>query len=245
MTSRLLLSAAALALSASLASAQGINLSWNDCGAAGLSNLTWECNSNTGLPFTMIASFIPPPGVDNFLGVSSQIDIFTSQSTLPDWWKHGNTSLCRGTTGLTITFDFTSGPFTCTDFYTGNAAGGFAYDVGFSSALRARLRVQLAVPIDLKGAVSPSQEYYAYKVNLLRGKSSGTGSCAGCTTSACIVLNDIQLFQPPDALFDPDIFNPALSNYITWQLPVSGPPGCPLATPTHEATWGQVKSLYR
>jgi hypothetical protein len=59
------------------------------------------------------------------------------------------------------------------------------------------------------------------------------------------VLNDIQLFQPPELLFDPLIFNPAERSFVTWQNPVTGPPGCPFATPTRTATWGQVKSLYR
>jgi len=59
----------------------------------------------------------------------------------------------------------------------------------------------------------------------------------------CIVLNNIQLFQPPEAGNDPDISNPANSNYVTWQASVV--PGCPQSTPTRSSSWGQVKSLYR
>lgn len=242
MKKTLVIMGAMLALSVSIASATGINLAWDDCGTFGTASKTFDCASNSGAPFTMVASFIPPTGINEFLGVSSQIDITTTSPTLPDWWKHG-TGLCRSTTGLSVSFDFTSGPFSCADFNAGQAAGGFAYDVGFGTPDRARLRVQYAVPFDNRGPVDPSTEYYSYKVNLQRAKSTGTGNCAGCSTPACIVLNTLQLFQPPDALNDPEISNPAASNYVTWQA--ASVPNCPLSTPTHNSSWGQVKSLYR
>ena len=142
-----------------------------------------------------------------------------------------------------LNFDFTSGPFSCLDFYFGQAAGGFAYDIGFGTPNRARLRVQLAVPFDNRGPVSDIDEYYAFRVNVARSKSTGTGLCAGCMEPACIVLNEIQLFQPPEQNFDPQITNPAVSNFALWQA--TAVPGCPLSTPTRSSTWGQVKSLYR
>ena len=80
----------------------------------------------------LIASCIPPAGVDEFLGIASQIDIFSDQANLPDWWKHGS-GQCRGTTGLGLSFDFTSGPFMCIDPYFGQAVGGYAYDVGYGT----------------------------------------------------------------------------------------------------------------
>jgi len=239
---KLILMAGAMLLSASMASAAGINLSWDDCGTAGTAAKSFDCASNSGTPFSMVASFIPPAGVNEFLGISAQVDISTQSATLDDWWKHG-TGQCRGTSGMAVAFDFTSGPFTCIDFYNGAAAGGSAYDVGFGAPNRARLRVQCAVPFDNRGPVDPNLEYYAMKVNLLRAKSTGVGSCAGCQTPACIVLNSIQLFQPPEALNDPEIANPANSNFVTWQA--SSVPGCPLSTPTKNSSWGQVKSLYR
>jgi len=244
MNKSILIAGAMLILGTSVASAAGINLSWSDCGAAGQLNATFDCNSNAGAPFTAVGSFIPPAGIANFLGIAAQIDITTDQATLPDWWQHG-TGFCRGTTGLAVNFDFTSGPFTCTDFFGGQAAGGFAYDVGFGNPNRARFRIQCAVPIDNKGPVDPANEYYAFKANFLRPKTTGAGSCAGCSNPACLVLNEIQLFQPPDAANDPRITNPASRQYITWQTPPTGPAGCPLTTPTRNSTWGQVKSLYR
>jgi hypothetical protein len=185
--------------------------------------------------------------VTEFLGLSAQIDITTTTSTLPDWWGHG-AAYCRGTTGLAVSFDFTTGPFACADFFTGQAAGGFAYDVGFASPGRARLRIQAAVPFDQRGPVDPPIEYYAFKVNLLRSRSAGTGSCAGCDLPACIVLNEIQLFQPPQRNFDPVLNNPASRSLVHWQAPV---PGCPGLVPVLadliaiDAAGGRVQVTWR
>lgn len=242
MKKSLVMTVAMLGLGASLASAAaGINLSWNDCGTNGVPVATFNCASNSGIPFSAVASFTPPTGVDEFLGLSSQVDVTTGAPALPDWWKHGTTS-CRGTSGLSVSFDFTSGPFSCSDFYVGAAAGGFAYDIGFGSPNRARLRIQCAVPFDNRGPVDGSLEYYAFKVNLQRAKSTGTGLCIGCSEPMCIVLNEVQLFQPPAALNDPQIFNPGPTNFVSWQSTVAG---CPGSTPTHNTSWGKVKSLYR
>jgi len=237
-----LMAGAMLVLGAAAASAAGINLSWNDCGAAGTQDATFACNTNSGAPFSMVGSFVAPAGgLPEFLGISAQIDIKTSDAALPEWWKHG-TGFCRGTTGLAVNFDFTSGPFTCTDFYVGSAAGGFAYDNGFGTADRARFRIQAAVPFDNRGPIDDTTEYYAYKANILRAKTTGVGSCAGCSTPACIVFNELQLFQPPEQNNDPVITNPIDRNFVTWQ---GGSASCPQSTPTTNRSWGQVKSLYR
>lgn len=239
----IILTGAMLALTASFASAAGINLAWNDCGLNGTPQMTFSCASNTGTPFPMVASFVPPPGVVEFLGLSAQVDITSEAPVLPDWWRHG-TGQCRSTTGMSVGFDFTSSTLLCVDFYSGQAAGGFAYDVGFGSPNRARLRVQCAVPFENRGPVSDVDEHYAFRVNLQRAKSTGVGNCTGCTEITYVVLNSVQLFQPPEQNNDPDIFNPGNGSICaTWQAP----PGtnCPLSTPTSKASWGQIKSLYR
>lgn len=232
-----------LALSASLAAAEGINLSWNDCGLAGTSVSSFTCNSNSGVPFTLVASFVPPTqSVNRFLGVSAQVDFSTNTAALPDWWKHG-TGQCRGSAALSTNFDFLSGPFTCFDPFGGQAAGGNLYEPGFSVPNRARMLVQCAIAAGTEIPLDSSTETYAFKVNITRTKTTGTGSCPGCTEPVCIVLNEIQLFQPLEENFDPKITMAADRNFATWQG--ASVPGCPLSTPTRNSSWGQVKSLYR
>ena len=74
--------------------AAGINLSWDDCGTYGVENKSFACNTNTGSPAVMIGSFVAPPGINEFLGVSTRLTISTV-GPLPDWWKHGTGILPR------------------------------------------------------------------------------------------------------------------------------------------------------
>ena len=91
----------------------------------------------------------------------------------------------------------------------------------------------------------PDAEYYAFKFRLNNSRSTSSGSCSGCPTAMCIVLNEIQLFQPlGTAGGDPKISAPGSSGgSVVWQA--TGIPGCPQSTPTRNSSWGQVKSLYR
>src|SRR5437867_8786472 len=85
-----------VALSASLASAQpGIDLAWDNCGLAGVPTKSFDCASNSGFPFVMVASYIPPSGINQFLGIASQIDVTSTGATLPAWWQYG-IGFCRG-----------------------------------------------------------------------------------------------------------------------------------------------------
>ena len=242
-TKSILIAGALLVFGAYAASAEGINLSWDDCGTTGTLNKTFACNTNTGLN-TAIASFDPPPGIDQLTTITAQVDINTALA-LPEWWKHGGT-FCRGTNGLGVSFDFSTGPFgPCIDLYAGTMSGTFDYNVGFGNPNRARLRLLGSAALENAAVVTPGTEYYAFKLNLLRSKTTGTGSCAGCTESACIVLNEIRMVEPEGVGSDPTIYNPRDRSFVTWQSPASGPPGCPLSTPTQSRTWGQMKSLYR
>src|SRR5262245_1949996 len=84
--------------------AEGINLSWDDCGFNGLANKVFACNNNVGAPFTMIGSFIPPAGINEYIGMEAVLTVQSSTSTLPDWWRHG-LGQCRGSTALNTIFD--------------------------------------------------------------------------------------------------------------------------------------------
>jgi len=223
------------------ARAQGVNLSWGDCGVNGTTAQTFACDANSGAPLALVGSFVPPSGMNEFLGLAAQIDICTTTPTFIDWWAHG-TGRCRGPGALSTSFDFTSGPFSCVDFFAGQAAGGYAYDVSFGSADRARLRIQCAIQVDSRGLVDPSNEYYAFRVNINRTKSTGAGSCAGCSIPACITLTSIQLFQPLEAAHDPELSRPIDRNFVQWQV---GVPNCPSGIPAVNSSWGKIKNLYR
>ena len=231
--------AALLAFPPSVRSA-GINLSWNECGESGSPNQSFDCSSTSGAPFKLVGSFIPPAGIGEFLGLSSELQIYSQQPALQDWWKHGS-GQCRGTGGLSVSFDFTQGFSNCTDVYGGVGAGGLAYDVGFASPSSARLRIQGAIPIDNRLSLENGVEYYAYTLQIAR--ASGGAGCGGCSGVACISVVSIQLFQPPEAGFDPEITHAASRAYASWQGSPATP--CSGANGATSRTWGQVKSLYR
>jgi len=235
-----ILSLSCLVLGSSVAFGSGINLSWDDCGKAGTQNATFACNSNSGVPFQMVASYVPPAGVDEFLGLNAEMEVGVSNPTLPNWWALGNTGQCRSG-ALSTSFDFTSGPFTCADAFQGQAAGGYAYEYGYGGADRARLRITCAVPFDSRLPLDSGTEYYAFVVRISRTKTTGAGSCSGCETPGCVTLNSIQLFQPPEAANDPTITNPNNRNYVTWQNGFC--PFCPC--PANQLSWGQVKCKFR
>jgi hypothetical protein len=205
----------------------GVNLSWDDCGTAGSEVRTFACNTNSGSPFVAIASVVAPAGVDELLGMYATLEIQSAGGLLPSWWLHGS-GQCRSTTGLTAGFDFTAGPGSCLDFWSGQAAGGLVYEPGFGGADRARIRVAAAVPSDHRGPIEAGSQYYMFKLNVLRTKSTGTGACAGCDVPVCIRLQEIQLVQPASVGYDPVIAHAANRNRIAWQ---SDTAPCPGTTP--------------
>jgi hypothetical protein len=231
------------------AKAQGsASLSWYDCGAAGQDNAYFGCDTNTGPPYPLLFSFVPPMTLQRFVGIAVTFRLIPAESPLPDWWRHG-TDQCRGQTGLVLSFDFLEGPYTCVDAWGGRGYGGFAYDIGYGGPDVVRVRVVGSV-LTLEDAtvVEAGTEYYGFKLKVIRSKTTGSGSCSGCESVVCFFLDHTQLFQPPDAMNDPTIDT---LDAAVWQNGIATiydhglsctevPP-----TPTRAATWGSVKRLYR
>lgn len=234
---------AILLAAAPVAHAVGINLSWNDCGAAGAENQSFACNTNTGAAFVLVLSAVPPVGSTAITGTEISLDFNAASPTLPDWWKFKNTGWCRQTALLAST-DFTSwDPPSCADYWMGQAAGGIsAYLQPYAAyPCVARLLMVFAVVPSLAGPLDENLEYYICRVSILRSKTVGTGSCDGCTTPVMVMLNEVKLTQPV-GVGDYRIQNPVDRNWATWQH--SNFNVCRWV-PTRTHTWGGIKSLYR
>ena len=236
--------AALLVVAAATASAGGINLAWNDCSPAGLTNKTFACTSNSLVGAIMVASAIAPVPMDQLNSEESDMTLQTNQATLSQWWNlqtSGGNIPCR--TGIASSFDFTGGPFSCLDPWVGVASGGYDFTNAYLAPNRGRIRTVCAIAGSTP--ITGVDEYYFFKITLLGQKSTGNGSCAGCTDGACIVFTQLKLNQPL-GVGNYLITNPLVSQYVTWQSGgASVPLGCPAATPTRTTTWGSVKSLYR
>jgi len=242
MKKTLLIAGALLALSASMATAGGVNLSWSNCGAFGLASVTSACTNN-GLKGTLYGSAIAPAPIPLLNGQTGTVDLQTTAAALSAWWLMGAGG-CRSTS-FAVDMNFTAAPFDCADIWGGAASPGANYNANFGGPNRARLKATGAVASPV--AADDVSEMYLWKMTILGQKTFGTGACVGCLDGACFVLNDQFLTQPLNSPGgDVHVNNPILRQHASWQASgASIPGGCPGGTPTKNATWGSVKSLYR
>ncbi len=241
MKKTLLMAGALLALSAGIASAAGgINLSWSECGVGGALQRNFACTNNSGSN-SMYGSAIAPVPMPQLNGQAAVLDLQTNQAALSNWWQLASGGCRAGL--ISANFNFLTAPGGCFDPWGGNASGGISYTPGFGGPNKARIRPACAIP----GSYSMDDvtEHYMFIVTFTNAKSVGTGACAGCQDGACIVFNSILLTQPL-GVGNYTIANPIDRQYVQFQGGAGGVAGgCPQATPTKNATWGSVKSLYR
>src|SRR5262249_25616666 len=139
----------------------------------------------------------------------------------------------------------------CLDWATNLASGGLAAYI--APALRgpntARIIAASAVPNAV--GVAGGATTYAFTGAITNILTTGVGACGGCLTGVCIVFNSCNVVTDNAAL-NRKLTGPANgtdSDFCTWQgggnPTVGAVTGCPAATPTKNATWSQVKSLYR
>jgi hypothetical protein len=233
--------------------APGCALSWSSCHGegTGTNNRSFACDTNVGTN-VLVVSFELPADLPQVSGNEIVIDILTQAVTMPAWWDFKSIGSCRQTS---LGFDATSDAnnVVCVDWAQGHSYGGIgsydqagvqpngSIDPSLTNAHR-RLKIALAVPPDSVQDLVAATEYFACNVTIDNRKTVGTSACAGCTEPMCIVINQL-VVDTPVLANDIHIGNPSSpgSNIVTWQ---GVGPNC-LALPTRNATWGQVKALYR
>ncbi|MCC6650193.1 MAG: hypothetical protein IT348_03475 [Candidatus Eisenbacteria bacterium] len=100
----------------------------------------------------------------------------------------------------------------------------------------------IALPPGSYGPVDENIEYNAFRLAIDHAGTLGTGSCAGCSQSACVAVSSFRLFHPTEVEPVPiELMNAAIP-MIMWQGTI---PECPGYIPTRNRTWGSVKTLYR
>lgn len=225
------------ALAPGLAVAAGINLSWNDCGLAGTDCLTFTCDTNTGSDFSFVGSFVPPPGVTAPQYMECYVRILTDDApaNLPEWWRAGQ---CRSITSLAPNTQLGT---TCADVLSGALfPPQYSYSVDTPNPGGSALVIVVVFP-EGAPALDPGLEHYAFRMDIDRTKTTGTGSCPGCVVGTQIVLDHVDIFQDPKVQVDPVVLNEYIvTNKIGWQNPAY----C-FWTPVKRNSWGQIRSLYR
>ena len=206
---------------AGTAQATGLNLRWNACyGDGGAANRTSACTTTLGTAGAMVGSFVLGTNHNGVNGIEFIFDVATETATLPAWWTFnapGGTVGCRAN-ALSVNSVVSGAAISCVDWAAGQGAGGLiSYTVGFSGPNTARFKggFALAQPVTLVA----NTEYFGINVVLTNAKSTGTGSCAGCTVPACIAVNQLTVyhFDSPDNTVITGPANGAGSNYVSWQ----------------------------
>jgi len=240
--------AVSVSTNVSAGTVSGINLAWNDCGTFGTTNRTIPCTSNSGTNI-IVASLVASAGLDSVLAITAVMDITTATDPLPSWWNM-QAGGCRANPSSSISASFAFGALSnCVDFWNGQGLGIADYQIDtFSSSAtasptnHARFRGVCGQGVGTVSPMVPGTEYYMCEILINNQKSVGT--CAGCSTPACLNLNVIETYQPNHGTPDLSFYDPPAGGNatITWQ----GGAGANCASiPVKNKTWGQVKSLYR
>jgi hypothetical protein len=225
--------------------AADMSIGAGDCAAAGVSTaaITNACNSNSG-SITLYVSFQPPSPMGQFEALIADVDIYTSPTSLSPWWhmEQSPGPGCRAGK-ISVNANFTSGPTTCTDFWSGQATAGMVFgvnDLGLGPNT-ANIRVVAGVPEEMRGSINSGTDYYAFSLTILKTQSTGPGSCAGCSDRACFSLSGIALSQP--APIPDQIISKGVQTVVTYNGGTGGP-NCAAAV-VQRGSWGAIKAIYR
>jgi hypothetical protein len=238
---------AAMLFAASTALAGGLNLAWNNCASeGGVANRTSTCLANNGSNI-LTGSFVPDADITGVTGIECVLDFIAGDGTsaIPAWWEISGATSCRPT-ALSATGGVNPNNTICNDWGAAQQAGGVAAFNSSGSipaanlAAHRRIVVAFAVPLAAAPDLTTANEYWAFNCAISNAKTVGTGSCAGCATPVCVVLNSINVVPGTAAGQFISAGTSAASNQATWQ---GLGPNCSLV-PTKNATWGQVKALY-
>jgi hypothetical protein len=239
---RWIVAAAAAALSigiaAPIARAEGINLSWDDCGSFGVANKAFACDVNDAV-FTLVGSFILD-APDSVLGLSAEVVIDAEPALLPNWWKFPSYNpypsppgACQDS-GQILLDDgqSTSCPTAVIDPESGWGYGWFPMSGSPSEALTGITTGSTSIT---ESVVVPGSEYAVLRLTLRPARTIGPGACDGCSTPMTITLSLVTMIRS-DGNESHRITDPATRNVVTWH-------GLP--TPVLPTTWGAIKRLYR
>jgi IPT/TIG domain len=218
--------------------ASGVNLAWDDCGKHGARLKQFACDTNKGDPFTVIASFTPPLGVDRLIAITAEVRAVNPQGPLPDWWELATGGGCRSSNPIGWSFDFTTGPNSCRDIFGGEPQfRSLTYTVGYEGPENARLLISASLPPERVGPLDAAVEYYGFRLMVNRWQTTGFLSCAGCPAPVRLELRSIQLHQAAGMNYDPVLTEPLNGRLAYWQsagpevtsfLPRQGPMGAEL-----------------
>ena len=232
------------------AAQEGLFLTWNDCAGSALASAvrTSACDNNDAQNRLYVA-FSVATEVDSVLGVEIVVDLQTTASSIPEWWRFDAVG-CRYAS-LTANGSFGDMP-PCIDLWGALDPSGsvqsYTLNMPRGQPNQARIRVALGIVSPAGMTVSPGGRYLAARLTIDQLKTIDAGACPGCGDGVCLVLNSIILKRPirPPGVPTTDVLlvqpGPMASNWAIWQ---GGTATQCQAVPVRPHTWGEIKSVYR
>ena len=167
------------------------------------------------------------------------VDIAQANATLSPWWQ-AQSGGCRDGR-ITGNFDFTGGPFSCFDFFSGLATGSLFYiypgtGSTLSPAGSARIDIYCSLAENQAAPIDNTTEYYMFKITI--SKLGTVGGCAGCADPTSLFFNDLLLGQPPADQLNLDLSGDGQGQGCSYN-------GGNTPTPAKNTSWGSIKALYR
>lgn len=246
---KLLISLAVLAIP-TVAFAQGIDLSWNDCvgSATATQNKNFVCTGTVNQTYKLVHCFKSPVSLGAFVAFDAFLDLQVSTAGPLAPFYHYETGGCQGGTvkGVAI-FDNISVFGNCvangfSDPWAGDGSGGLEAIAAYLPDNPVPGRGHFVYGDASTGApqaIPAGVNYYAVDLDF---NNKNKNVCTGCATSGATVWNTAFLESndgtPVVVLSSPD----KGSNCATFN---NGPAAICAATPVHNRTWGSIKSLYR
>jgi hypothetical protein len=240
MKKMLLLCGTLLVVSASIASADALNLGWGACaGDLGPNVLTSTCLTNLGNQ-TLALSYTPTDAVVGYVGLVGTVNVGTD-GPLPSWW--GNA--CTGKLPTAALGSNAANTGCTNDGYGGVAGGGGVSAVRslWNGANTTQVEFAWANAAGTEQPMLAGTEYFVANVTISNAKSTVASACPGCLTPACIVFSKAIIDRVGFTL-PITITQGGAQSIVYWQGQTTGG-GCLGATPARKSTWGSVKALYR
>jgi len=214
---------------ASSARAEGLNLSWDDCGTHGVVAKNFACDTNTGVD-VLVPSLVAPSCTPTEMSWTIQFQYGDNPN--PDWWALG-TGMCRSGS-LVLTEDM-NGMTACQNFWLPQNPGVLwtysALDYGFNMSVLIAL-----VPPAVPQHINSTTEIYLGRILIDHQKTVGAGVCGGgCGLRGSMSLLSVSIIDAVAGLL-PTITQPASRQEVSWQFDY---------TPTRNRTWAEIKTLYR
>jgi len=171
----------------------GILLGWGDCRSSSNRDLTFACNTNAGALFHLVGALQPVVTIPDANGLEAVLDVVSLSGPLPDWWKFQSQAPagCR-VASLGSQDPSVNAAITCLSVSASQTNASAVYPFDGDPAVQ-----RIIVNTTFGGMIQmdPGSPIAVLDVTMNRLKTTGPGSCAGCTAPVKVILRSISVIR--------------------------------------------------